>query len=432
MSTKMPGAQYAAAAATALSASPFSIKAMIKETAKTIQDTVTHPDPLKKVTEAISKHIQTMTKTEMSLYMIYIFIGIICISYILLIYYYLVYLHTYKSSSSSNNGPSQLTNITGVEENDEGGNTGLVISTDNPATLPKLYDYFINGAYNCCSTGDYKNGYVSLDQLKYVIGQGVRFLDFEIMSIDGQPVVSTTTNTDVYIKETFNYIPFSEVMDTVKYNAFTLSKVTNYTDPIILHLRMHSNDQTMYDNFATLLENYDNLLLSPKFSYASQMTNFANTPLFFLMKKISIIIDVGNDMEITEDFSEMVNMTSRSPFLQEVRASTLKANTNVEEEIDYNKTNFTIVLPDTGANPPNPDSNALRNYGAQVVAMRYQLNDDNLDESINFFTNHSSAFVLKPAELRPIVVVKNIPAQNTAVAYGRKPVNLGFGLDATL
>ena len=47
-----------------------------------------------------------------------------------------------------------------------------------------LKDFYIKSAYNCCSTGSYKNCNVSLDMLKYVIRQGVRLLDFAIYSID--------------------------------------------------------------------------------------------------------------------------------------------------------------------------------------------------------------------------------------------------------
>jgi Phosphatidylinositol-specific phospholipase C, X domain len=421
MSKKVSGSQYATATATAISDSPFSLKTLVNNavtTAKKVSDIAQSNSPVSEGVKALTNHIQNMSRTDMSLYMIYIFIGLIFILYVCLLYYYLVFLHTYKTSDTDNTVMDGTPlNSVNPDSND---------STNNIA--PTLSDYFIKGAYNCCSTGDYKNGYVSIDQLNYILSQGVRFLDFEIMSIDGQPVVATSTNDDVYIKESFNYIPFSQVMDTIKNNAFTLAKVSNYNDPIILHLRMHSNDQAMYDNFALLLENYDYLLLSPKYSYSNNMTNFANTSLKDLMKKISIIIDVGEGIEITEDFSEMVNMTSRSPFLQESRSSTMKSNTNVEEEIEYNKTNFTVVLPNNGANPPNPDSNSLRNYGIQVIAMRYQLKDGYLEQDID----HKSAFVLKPPELRPVIEVTEIAPQNPEVAYGRKPVNLGFGIDAVL
>ena len=45
-------------------------------------------------------------------------------------------------------------------------------------------DYYIKSAYNCCSGGSYKNDFVDTCNLKYVLKQGVRGLDFEIFSIE--------------------------------------------------------------------------------------------------------------------------------------------------------------------------------------------------------------------------------------------------------
>ena len=85
-----------------------------------------------------------------------------------------------------------------------------------------LKDFYIKSAYNCCSTGSYKNCNVSLDMLKYVIRQGVRLLDFAIYSIDGQPIVATSSlknNT----KTTYNYLYFSDVLDIIQNYAFSSS-----------------------------------------------------------------------------------------------------------------------------------------------------------------------------------------------------------------
>ena len=82
-----------------------------------------------------------------------------------------------------------------------------------------LKDFYIKSAYNCCSTGSYKNCNVSVDMLKYVIRQGVRLLDFAIYSIDGQPIVATSSlknNT----KTTYNYLYFSDVLDIIQNYAF--------------------------------------------------------------------------------------------------------------------------------------------------------------------------------------------------------------------
>jgi hypothetical protein len=84
-------------------------------------------------------------------------------------------------------------------------------------------DYYIKTAYNACSGGAYRNSYVDISHLKTVIKQGVRCLDFEIYSIDNQPVVATSTSNDFFVKETFNYVPFggeNGVMDTINNHAF--------------------------------------------------------------------------------------------------------------------------------------------------------------------------------------------------------------------
>ena len=65
----------------------------------------------------------------------------------------------------------------------------------------------------------------------------MRGLDFEIFSINDQPVVATSTSDSFYVKETFNYIPFVEAMDVINNYAFASSTAPNPTDPIIIHLR---------------------------------------------------------------------------------------------------------------------------------------------------------------------------------------------------
>ena len=79
-----------------------------------------------------------------------------------------------------------------------------------------FYDYYVKTAYNACSGGSYKNDVVDICNLKAVIKQGVRCLDFQIYSIDNSPVVSTSTSDSFYVKETFNSVPFASVMKTIK------------------------------------------------------------------------------------------------------------------------------------------------------------------------------------------------------------------------
>ena len=72
-----------------------------------------------------------------------------------------------------------------------------------------LRDFYVKSAYNACSPGNFKNDFVNLCALSNCISQGVRFLDFEIYSINDQPVVATSSVLDYTVKETYNYIPLA-------------------------------------------------------------------------------------------------------------------------------------------------------------------------------------------------------------------------------
>jgi len=100
------------------------------------------------------------------------------------------------------------------------GNIRAINSAD-PDCSGNLNDYYIKTAYNACSGGSYKNDFVSIDNLKAVLKQGVRGLDFQVFSVDNKPVVSTSTQDSVYIKETYNSVPFSDVMDIIHNYGFS-------------------------------------------------------------------------------------------------------------------------------------------------------------------------------------------------------------------
>jgi len=69
---------------------------------------------------------------------------------------------------------------------------GKITSLDNTRVDQySLRDFYIKTAYNCCSVGSYKNDYVDIQVLKNLLKQGVRALDFEIYSIDNEPIVAT-------------------------------------------------------------------------------------------------------------------------------------------------------------------------------------------------------------------------------------------------
>ena len=296
------------------------------------------------------------------------------------------------------------------------------INTSDPDCSGNLYDYYIKTAYNACSGGSYKNDFVDVCNLKAVIKQGVRCLDFEIYSINNNPVVSTSTINNVYVKETFNSVNFSDVMSTIQSYAFANGTSPNPNDPIIIHLRFMSNNQAMYTNLATIFQNYDSLMLGANFSYENNGQNLGALPLTSFMGKIILIVDKSNNSFLENTaLLEYINLTSNSVFMRAYTYNNVKNNPDINELTSFNTTGMTIVLPDGGINPANPSGVLSRAAGCQMVAMRYQYVDNFLEENAIFFDEASYAFALKPENLRYInVTVPDATPQNQAYSYGTR------------
>jgi len=289
-------------------------------------------------------------------------------------------------------------------------------------------DYYIKTAYNCCSGGSYRNDFVDACHLKYLLKQGVRGLDFEIFSIDDKPVVATSTSDSYYVKETFNYIYFGDVMNIIQNYAFTTSSAPNALDPIIIHLRIKSNNHEMYKQFATLLANYDSILLPKEYDSEYHGQNFGTVELRKLMGKVVIIVERSNTtfLEIPE-FYKFINMTSNSVFMRALHYYDIKFSPDINELIEFNRQSMTIGMPDKGSNPENPSSIVMRETGCQLLGMRFQSVDSNLDENNDFFNQNGHAFVLKPELLRYIpVTIEAPPEQNTELSYAPRSVQSDF------
>jgi Phosphatidylinositol-specific phospholipase C, X domain/Phosphatidylinositol-specific phospholipase C, Y domain len=288
-----------------------------------------------------------------------------------------------------------------------------------------LRDYYIKSAYNCCSPGSFKNDYVSLCALKDILKQGVRCLDFEVFSVEEQPVVATTTVHSYYVKETYNSIPFTDVMTIVTNYAFSSSSSPNPQDPIIFHFRFKSDNLTMYQNLANIFKGYDNFFLGPQYSYEFNGQNLGATPILQLSQKIIVVVDKLNNAFVEcNDFFEYVNMTSNSMFMRSINYSEAKNTPDITELQQYNMQNMSIVVPDTGASPQNPSGIIARELGTQMVAMMYQKVDSYLEEVNTFFDQNGYAFVLKPESLRYIQeTIPDPTPQNPELSYATRTVS---------
>jgi hypothetical protein len=298
----------------------------------------------------------------------------------------------------------------------------------DPDCSANLYDYYIKTAYNACSGGSYSNDFVNICNLKAVIKQGVRCLDFEVYSLDNQPIISTSTTNNFHVKETFNHVSFSDVMSTINDYAFAGGTCPNPTDPLIIHLRVMSNNTKVYENMANILKSYDSIMLGSEFSFETYGKNLGGYPLMSFKNKIILIVDKTNNTFLEcKKFLEYVNLTSNSIFMRASTYYDVKNNPDINELIEFNKRGMTIVFPDSGSNPVNPSGAVCRASGCQMVAMRYQFNDSYLSENNMFFDTAMYAFVLKPLELRYVPVTVPTPTpQNPDYSYETRTVSTKY------
>lgn len=292
----------------------------------------------------------------------------------------------------------------------------------------KLFDYYIKSAYNACSGGSYKNDYVDICNLKAVLKEGVRCLDFELYSMDSEPIVSSSLTNSYYVKETFNSVNFSEVMNTVVNYGFSGGTCPNSTDPILIHLRIKSENQGMYSNLAKIFKSYTNFMLGKEYSYENSGRNLGSVPLLSLRNKIVLIVDRSNPAFLqNEELLEYINLTSNSVFMRALPFENVKNSPDTHELTEFNRRDMTLVYPTKGDDPTNPSGYMCRAYGCQMVAMRYQYVDNYLLENTQFFDRCGYAFCLKPEELRykEVTIPDPIP-QKEEYSYKTREMKTDF------
>jgi hypothetical protein len=288
----------------------------------------------------------------------------------------------------------------------------------DPMTMP-LRNYYIKTAINCCCLGEWKNNYVDLAPLKSAIADGYRCLDFEIYSENDKPVVAASTKPSVYYKETYNSLPFSDVITTIK-NTLT-TKSPNGTDPLFINLRIKSNNTKIIDGIvAAINDQFGDMLLGPDHNYLYGGNNLGQSLISDFMGKVIIMADISNPLCTDKDLPlfQIINFGSNSPFLHQLQYEMGVKNTpDMDALIDHNKKFMSIVLPDLPFNE-NINFNIAKSYGCQFIGMMPQLKDINLDIYNKAFDDADSAFILKPPELcyQP-VVIETPPPQNPALSF---------------
>ena len=140
------------------------------------------------------------------------------------------------------------------------------------------------------------------------------------------------------------------------------------------------------------------------------------------MGKIIVIADRSNALFEDTELDEYVNLASNSVFMRGVRYTQgVKYTPDMNELIEFNKKNMTIVFPDLDESDPNYAFSLTQKTGCQFSAFSFQNFDSNMEYYDLFFDKQGTAFVLKPESLRFIPVTVPPPQKaNPAYSYEKR------------
>jgi len=275
-----------------------------------------------------------------------------------------------------------------------------------------LRNYYIKAAYNCCCGDGYKNNFVNLCALKKCIAQGARCLDFEIYSYNNEPIVAASTANNNSIKETYNSLKLTEVFDVLNASVFN-GKTASANDPMILHLRIMSENATIYDLIAKYLVSHltrgGDHLLPLKYSIQDAEYEGKNGDELLQMRITNLyqkyIIAVHtNHKNILENsrLARFVNFKSGYNKFQLFRYNQMSASdSNNPIIINASKTGLFMVIPSINNSIVNYDYLIPLSNGCQIIAMKFQNMDNNLISYNKFFKGKGGyPYVLKPDNLK--------------------------------
>jgi hypothetical protein len=294
-----------------------------------------------------------------------------------------------------------------------------------------LRNFYIKTAMNCCCLGEWKNNYVDMTALEHVIKQGYRCLDFEIYSMNDVPIVGASTKMDdFHYTETFNRLNFADVC--TKMNELAFTQAPNKDDPLLINLRIKSNNvrPEFVKGIINAIKRFpETRRLEPEYNYEFGGQNLGKIPIKNFMGKVIVMIDISNPIvknncpskDSDSCLHQYVNIGTGSPFLHDLKYEMdVKNAPNMNELIEHNKKNMSIVFPD----PPydtNMNFNVAKQFGCQMIGMMPLLKDANLKLYNKVFNKNGSAFALKPSELcyHPVVIETPKP-QNPAVSFATR------------
>jgi hypothetical protein len=328
------------------------------------------------------------------------------------------------------------TTIEGLENKDDKNVIPVKITSlsDTPENKFKLRDYYIKSSYNTFNDGDFDYSTVSMDACLYALSRGCRFIDFEVYSIDNVPVIASSSENEYTTKKSKNSIPVSEAFEVLGNYAFSSAKCPNHEDPFIIHMRIMSQNITMYHKLEDVIKNSKSVasrLLGPKYGMDYQSNDLGNENLLDFKNKIILMVDGTNPIYKKTGFYQFVNMSSNTLFLSKKTVFDVKNIADPQQYKEANKKNMALVLPEKSGKPKNDGHNGPYTWGAQIVAMCFQesARNEKLDAYEKSFDAVGFAYVLKPKDLRyiPITIAPPKPPNPNSSFEGKPASAPGIG-----
>ena len=153
----------------------------------------------------------------------------------------------------------------------------------------KMYNIPLN---KVCIKASYNSAFdgkeISTDMLDYVMSRGCRFLDFELYLNDKEEVYvnySTDPTFSTFENTNSNEVSFSSIMTYI--TGAGKEKAPNPKDPLFIHLRIKSDNPTIYTK---ILRIFDNPAGTNTYSVYKKQIN-GNTNLNDLKEQIIIAMD---------------------------------------------------------------------------------------------------------------------------------------------
>lgn len=278
----------------------------------------------------------------------------------------------------------------------------------------RIFSYYVKTAYNCCSPGNFTNSFVSICALRHCVTLGARCLDFEIYSLDFEPVISTSSVSSAlvssfFIKETFNSLKLTDALYYIKYFALEDSNnggAPNHQDPLFLHFRIMTNQLTTIDLIAKYLtEILGDTLLGASFGQNNLDQSLSGNALLQFCNRCIIMVESNTMNSATIEKSTLwpiVNIMTNSSKYKSLRASniTQMSDSDRTDLATFNKHYATIVLPDVGNESSNFNPQLAISSGCQFIGMNFQNFDSNLETYFKIFADQGYSYILKPCSLR--------------------------------